>query len=110
MIGQRYETTECKHDSIIEKIKESCHSDICTEVNYQCKTEIDSQYKAMFDKKPARVYYMHLEHKTEPLQAIVLFWGLTDEEAKAACNYLLNGIDTKNGIPANARCVGIGES
>jgi hypothetical protein len=105
-IGQRYGTKECRRDSPVEKFNEMCGNDsFCVETKYECKVDVDAQYKGMLDKQAARTHYVHLQHKTNDLEGILLFWGLTDEESQAFCSQFIKRIDTQNGIPVVAQCI-----
>lgn len=106
VIGQRYETADCRRDSVAKTMQEVCTAEnFCVESRHECKRDVDQRYKNMLGKQSSSTHYVHMQHQTEPLQGVALFWGLTDAESQMICQQLVQKIEAHQGVPVSARCI-----
>ena len=57
----------------------------CQVVKNTCSYDIPKRYMKMFQGEPARTTYLKAVNPSLAREAILLFWGLTDEEAVEFC-------------------------
>ena len=77
-------------DGYTEEHLEACISkDICVQSKYQCKADISNKYKRMLNQEPSALHYLHYKGQNQPLNGLIMMWGLTKNESKEACEYFL---------------------
>ena len=105
-IGQRYDTGECQKDSIIQKHYQICaNTPHCSEIKYECKPTLESEYKRMFNQQATSTHYIHMQDLKEQLQGIILMWGLTAQESKGFCQSMVDDFLLRRNKNIAIRCI-----
>ena len=105
-IGQRYNTDDCEKDSIIQKHYQICeHTPHCSEIKYECKPTMESEYKRMFNQQASSTHYIHMQDLRDQLQGIILLWGLTEQESKGFCQSMVDDFLLKRDKDITIRCI-----
>jgi len=62
----------------------------CTKQAFQCEHEAQPRYVRMLDQQPASLHYLHYNVETPegPRRAVLVGWGMTEEESQQVCQHL----------------------
>ncbi|UTW44477.1 hypothetical protein KFE80_08720 [bacterium SCSIO 12696] len=105
-IVERYKDFECKPDRIYLKLIEMCNGlDNCTTLKYECKNQLNKRYSKMFAKNPTTSKYLHMKYKSNGLNGVAIFWGLTADESKQVCQTTRQQVLNKGGREIEAVCI-----
>jgi hypothetical protein len=91
--GEKPTETDC--DRSRYKFPALCRSGVqCEITKVECGNDLAQRYKNMLDKRPAQTHYVHFTTNvegSEPHRAVLVGWGLTEEESKFICQHVANG-------------------
>jgi len=74
----------------------------CEVVKNTCAYDIPKQYMKMFREEPARTTYLKAANPAINREAVLLFWGLNDEEASKFCSTIYGKIKNREIL---AKCI-----
>lgn len=75
-------------------------NDLCPSIEdaaYECSYSVDEKYKRMLNQQFGGTHFLHIKNTTAAETGVLAFWGMTDDEAKRYCEFLIQQ-DTPNGL------------
>jgi hypothetical protein len=102
-IEERPPLADCDSD-VSARIAKLCPAKVNCEIkSRECTTSVEPRYLKMLDQKPASVHYAHMQidpDSASPRRAIVLGWGMTEQESLAVCGSIKASANKniKNGV------------
>ncbi|MGB3623177.1 MAG: hypothetical protein WBA20_17670 [Ketobacter sp.] len=105
-IGQRFDTGKCEKNSVIDEVYKICeNSPNCSEIKYECKSKMESEYQRMFNLEQASTHYVHMQDMQDKLAGVILLWGLTKQESLGFCQSLVGNFLAKKDDDFTMRCI-----
>ncbi|WP_105190111.1 hypothetical protein [Pseudoalteromonas sp. T1lg48] len=104
-VGHRYKEGACDANLVQDFVDQCVEENFCSHVTFECKESLDKRYASMLQQQPARTHYIHLNGNRDARKGALIFWGLTDQEAKKVCTSITADINRKNDWDMTAQCI-----
>ncbi len=87
----------CKYASewFSKRVLNCVGNEQCKVLKNRCIAQVPARYQKMFNEEKASTIYFKAEEKDDDKAAIILFWGLNNQEAQQACNLIKSGAEKR---------------
>jgi hypothetical protein len=105
-IEERPAASDCENRVAGNRVAAMCPSKgknknvSCTLKSLECSREVEPRYRKMLDQQPVSTHYAHMQIEdgsAKPRRAVVLGWGMTEDESLFLCNAIRESASKKTG-------------
>lgn len=99
VVSERGAEENCSSELLFGSASDLCSEEFrCSPAEFVCKNELDERYRGMLNKETAIVTYLHFEDLASGLRAVVIFWGVSQEESEKICPILIKNLEKNKDI------------